>query len=450
MQPTDATQSATHEYALSVGLRPVPLQTAYVAAMLCLYSKHVCLLVSETGIGKTAMLRKIAEQNELDFILFPLACREPTDITGPMLPTADGKSYSYLPDSRIPLAGFENADKPALLAFDEVNRAPKSTLNPVFPVWVERILGVHELGENVYVIAAMNPPTGEYAVTTQFSTDPAMRRRTCQVVVDLSVTEWLRWAKEPARRVAAVLPPLSEVPDVKPGRPIHPCVVEYIQSDRSALLDRDARDSNKVFSCPANLEFVSDTFYVVEQLRLNTDDPLIAAGLFAKIAGHIGQTRAKVIIDQFTKHASSIDPRDILSNLHNPKSSIRAKLERLVESGRAAEIAGALNNLAVVWVEGANTGAYEYEKSAKSLAPLFEICPMDVCGSFFDALVIAGRENPPSDVSRDVVMELTSRLHEEPVFRAYIAKKRAAETEHRGELANMEEGAAEAQRRAAS
>jgi hypothetical protein len=65
-QPT-STGNKTLEYAESIGLVPVTLSVARDVVQLCMYDRHVGLLISESSVGKTAVLRQLAQANGMEF-----------------------------------------------------------------------------------------------------------------------------------------------------------------------------------------------------------------------------------------------------------------------------------------------------------------------------------------------------------------------------------------------
>ena len=112
-----------HTYAEGIGLTPVPLSVAKNVVTMCMYDRHVPLLISESAVGKTAVLRQLARAHGMGFKFFGLAHREASDLTGPMMPSSDGKTYQHLPPNDIPLMGHNNQDDLLMLDLAEANRA---------------------------------------------------------------------------------------------------------------------------------------------------------------------------------------------------------------------------------------------------------------------------------------------------------------------------------------
>jgi len=425
MTQASPSSNKTLDYAEEIGLVPVSLKTAAWVIQLCAYDRHVPLLIGETSTGKTAILRQLAEYNELDFLFYGLAHKEASDLTGPMMPSSDGVTFQHLPPANIPIKGHAGEDRFVMMDLAEVNRADSTVHNAAFQVWTDRQLGTHELGENVIVVSDMNPPDGDYAVTSSFSSDPAMRRRTCQIVVNFSVNDLLAWAKDPASATQFNMPKLSEDGVLEPvglhrKRPWHPSVVEFLQANVDIALDRQARDAGKIFACPSTWHACSDTLYTLERLEIDTSSASMQLALLTKLAGHIGHTHAKSLLEYHNREASALDPRDMLLHFADEDNRSCRRVEKLLEAGHAGHVAGALNNLAIVWAEGVEAEEFTSEDCAPHLAKIFNMVPTDVGGQLLDAIVdadskVGASTGGPSQRSTGLVR----LLHKQPAFKEF-------------------------------
>jgi MoxR-like ATPase len=387
-------QEEKRSYAEEVGLESVPLSIAALVCQLCWADRHVPMLISESGIGKTAVIKQLGRIHEMETIIYTLAHCEPSDLKGPMWPSDDG-TFKTLPDGRIPFEEVGDPDRRAILFFDEPNRADMTTLNAVFPAWTERRLGGHALGRNVVVAAAMNPPDGEYAVTSQFSSDPAMRRRTCQIVVHFSMSEFLRHAEAPGEAVNKYsLPRLefdAEYFEEKKKRPFHPAVIQFLRANPDLALDRQSRGAGRVYACPATWEPVSDTFYTVERLGLDLDDAVVSRALLIKVSGHVNVNVARDVLDVFNRVSTAIEPDDVLMN-YKKGTTVYAKIQRLIAQSDSAQLAKLVNAVALAFYSSDKEFYKNRALCSAQIAELFATMPFTHSGELTTALAKAGKE----------------------------------------------------------
>jgi hypothetical protein len=339
-----------------------------------------------------------------------------------MMPSSDGMTFQHLPPKDVPLMGLPNEDVLTMYDLIEINRGDKTVHNAIMPILMDRLLGSHMLGPNVLVVADMNPPDGDYVVTSSFSSDPAIRRRMCQIVVNFSATEWLAWAKNPAGAQELFLPPIGECLEpigANDLRPLHPSVIEFTQSDIDLALDRQSRDSGKVYGCPSTWHACSDTLYTIERLELDTSNPRLSLALLTKMSGHVGHAAAQQLLEYHNRSASALDPRDMLLHFADPDNKSHRRVKKLLKDGHAGRISGALSNMATVWAEGVEAGHFTSEDCAPHLAEIFNMVPTDVGGSLLDAIVDADAAQPGAGGPTVRSTGLVRLLHKEPAFKSF-------------------------------
>ncbi len=473
---TTGKEQVIKTYADEIGIVPVSINTAKMIAQLCWEDNHVPLFISESGIGKTAGVKQLARTNNMTTVVYSLAHCESSDVTGPPYPREDG-TYTVLRDGRVPLkADLTGKDRvtevlleklltkkefaslslatygkvqgkldanglaertvqyllakealeaqenrAVVLFFDEINRAPMDTLNAVFPVWTERRLGTFELGPNVRVVAAMNPPGGAYSVTTQFSTDPAMRRRCCQIFIEFSSTELFQYMASPgAKETASKLPPLdlSDVHTRDALRPWHPCVQSYLRSNPGCIQDEASREAGKVYGNPSTWEAVSDTLYTVERLKLDLGDLVISRAVTHKIAGHVGYNAACEVLSFYKDSSAAIDPKALLLDFKEGSQAF-SQVHMLLSGGDH----GALSN---TMLEAARL-YYELEESVattagvvSSIALLVSTAPLNTSQAFMMEIARHSREQATDRESRILRMyRLVDALAHNSVYNSY-------------------------------
>jgi len=377
-------EAENRDYADEIGTISVSLGTAKLIVQLCWHDGHVPLLIGESGTGKTAAIRQLAKVNGMRMLPFHLGNVDSTDIRGPMFPQ-EGGTFKFLTPGHIPvkwqadlrqtrvlhryaLHGFELEDvlaenfdetllpeeftdrdrdtffsirrdsvkeeEPAALFFDETNRGSKDAMNAVMSVWQERLLGDAELGDNVRICAAMNPPGGTYSVNAQFSNDPAMRRRVCQIVVEFSRGEFLRYVEDPSKQEEkSRIPELDfkELAARDKNRPYHDSVVAYLRQHPDSMLDTRRREAGKIYGCPPTWEAVSDTMYTLDRLDLAISDTVLRRAITAKLAGHVGYNDASDFIAFHEKQVDVLDPIEVLYN-YEPGTPVYKTVQKMLKA----------------------------------------------------------------------------------------------------------------------
>lgn len=144
------------------------------------------LQVGPMGVGKSQIMKQIADELGYKLIDLRLAQQESGDLIG--LPYKNGDSSTHWAKPEW----WPKEGEKCIVFLDELNRAPNDVRQAVFQLVLDRRLHTHILPKDCYVHAAVNPDNGNYQVETL---DPAMIRRFCSIVVEPDVDTWLAWAK---------------------------------------------------------------------------------------------------------------------------------------------------------------------------------------------------------------------------------------------------------------
>ena len=329
-------------YADTIGVESCSLEVARLVVQLCWYDRHVPMLISESGVGKTGMISQLAAYNKARMEMYNLGHMDRVDLTGPAFPSKTKRdAYVYLRDGRLPFLGYEDAEDFVVMFLDEFNRGKMDTINGVFSAIGERRLGMHTLGHNALLVAAMNPPNTDYAVEAKASSDPALRRRFCNIVVEPSAATFLDYASDPKaaqQRGVMNLPPLEDFPP-PPHRigqtverpPFHPTVLDFIQSSPTSYYDHQSQAAGKVYANPAVWEAVSDTLDTVERLGLSLDILSIRAAVRVKLGGFVGKVTAATLVDaMLDRDKRPLDPWEVLRN-YKPGTPIYGKIQTALQ-----------------------------------------------------------------------------------------------------------------------
>lgn len=137
------------------------------------------------GIGKSSIVRQVAEKLGIGFVDMRCAQLEPADLRGFPDKGSDGRTH-FLPPGEMPHSGA------GILLLDEINRANQDVLSAAFQLVLDRAVGEYQLPAQWSIVCAGNFQQTGYAVT---ELDPAFRDRFCHAVVSAGQTTYDEWAE---------------------------------------------------------------------------------------------------------------------------------------------------------------------------------------------------------------------------------------------------------------
>jgi len=118
------------------------------------------LLIGDPGLGKTAIVRQVAEDLGLELEVVRLAEYEPSDMAGWNLPNEAKDKMTRIKPNWIP-----DGDKPTLVFFDEITQGHTMNQNVVAQAVNERRVGPHALPDNAVIVCAGNPQSAKAGTT---------------------------------------------------------------------------------------------------------------------------------------------------------------------------------------------------------------------------------------------------------------------------------------------
>lgn len=194
------------------------------------------------GIGKSSIVKQIAEDKRVGFIDLRLALMDPTDLKG--IPFYDKESHTALwaPPAFLP------RDGEGILFLDELNSAPPSVQASAYQLILDRKVGEYELPEGWAIVAAGNRE-GDRGVTYRMPSPLANRFVHFEMEVD--VQDWRLWA-------------------YKKG--LDERVISYISYKSEHLFTFDAKSDIKSFATPRSWEYVNKILKstITKELLLDT------------------------------------------------------------------------------------------------------------------------------------------------------------------------------------
>jgi hypothetical protein len=199
------------------------------AVELVIAGGDVPLVVGESGIGKTALMKKLCERNNYYYITIDGNMLKEGEIGG--LPTIDeytafveGKEVKrkrtvyavHTKLQEIDKVIEEKAERRILLFIDEINRCEHTVQQELMNIILNREINGYILPEEVIVTAAMNPSNkyedfleSDYQVVDM---DSAQEDRFVWLVMEADIKSWLSWGAEEGEIHEFVLEFLSSFP----------------------------------------------------------------------------------------------------------------------------------------------------------------------------------------------------------------------------------------------
>ena len=146
------------------------------------------MLWGPPGVGKSTVVRSVAEAQGVGFLDIRLAQREPVDLRGLPVPRED--AVEWLLSSEWP----RDPDSRGIILFDELTAADRTLQVAAYELILERRLGtLYTVPPGWYIVAAGNR-AGDRAVAGTLSS--ALANRFCHLDVTVQVEDWVAWAAE--------------------------------------------------------------------------------------------------------------------------------------------------------------------------------------------------------------------------------------------------------------
>lgn len=171
---------------------------------LVLSAGEVPLIVGESGIGKTDLVREIAEEKHWSLIVIDGNLLKEGEIGG--LPTIESytgldkserKTTIYAVHTKLREIDEEiSKGKTVLLFIDEINRCEHTVQQELMNLILNREINGYKLNEDVKILAAMNP-SSKYGSDFDYQVvdmDAAQENRFVWLYMEPDYIQWLDWA----------------------------------------------------------------------------------------------------------------------------------------------------------------------------------------------------------------------------------------------------------------
>ena len=283
-----------------------------------------CLLVtSPPGMGKTQIIKEMAEKTNSLLIDIRLSQKDETDV-GLFPVVVNDKNNKPLYVKEVPphwaVLANEYNDGMVIVVFEELNRARREVQNGALQILMERCIGYDfRFNDNVLFIATSNI---DDSYTEVFS--DAMKGRLVHIEFAFSYNEWVKnWAKEN----------------------IHEYVLGWLDND-NMVLQEVPKEDNIAYCSPRSVERLSNMIYLLE------DQTPSGVQNFLRRRGSaiIGDTYLKFLT--YLKDISSFDASLVLSG--------KFTAEQVRDTPRA-DLVKVVNGLSTIFTDGSyyNIKAHE-------------------------------------------------------------------------------------------
>ena len=180
------------------------------------------------GIGKSSIVKQIAEIKDLEFLDLRLSLLDPTDLKGIPFFNAETKEGVWAKPSFLPsLEGSKG-----ILFLDEINTAPPAVQASAYQLILDRRVGEYELPEGWSIVAAGNRENDRGVV---YKMPPPLANRFVHFEMEVDFNDWKAWAY---------------------AAKIESSIIAYLAYDKSMLFTFDATSNEKSFATPRSWEYV--------------------------------------------------------------------------------------------------------------------------------------------------------------------------------------------------
>jgi hypothetical protein len=273
---------------------------------------EVPLLVGESGIGKTALAKEIAKQNNWSLIVIDGNLLKEGEIGG--LPTVEAytvvdengnmiqrKTTVYAIHNKLREIDEEIEKGSSVLLFiDEINRCEHTVQQELMNLILNREINGYKLSKEVKILAAMNP-SGKYGSDFDYQVvdmDAAQENRFVWLYMEPDYIQWLNWANDVG---------------------LEPKVIEFISTFPEYLHKLNEDD---IRATPRSYERISKAYKVYQEQK----DSIPRTVFLNVLKGNVG----KLIAEEFVNFQES-DYRPLISyeDIFSGTSISAAMIERI-------------------------------------------------------------------------------------------------------------------------
>jgi hypothetical protein len=259
---------------------------------LVLESGGVPLIIGDSGIGKTALIKRICKEKKLHCVTIDANLLKEGEIGG--LPTLE--EYEVTTNSgsikrkrtvyavhnklqEIEAKAVKDSEEEIMLFIDEINRCDHAVQQELMNIILNREINGFILPSNVKVVAAMNPSSNFNENTNSnyqvVEMDPAQEDRFVWIEMEADVNSWIKWGMD-----------LDKTYNVEGESNVDKAVLEFITSYPQYL--NTPQSTEMVKATPRSWKRVSDSYRVF----VKSSDRISNKIFFNVVKGNVGTSIA--------------------------------------------------------------------------------------------------------------------------------------------------------------
>lgn len=304
------------------------------------------MLVAKHGVGKSSVVKQVAQELNIGFFDVRLSQCEVGDIKG--LPYLDEK------DNRTrflkPYWWPRDPNSKGILFFDELNRATKDVLQAVFEICLDRRLDGEALPAGWRVVSAINA-TDDYDVV---ELDPALLDRWFYIDFDPTPKEWIKWATSAG---------------------IHPAIVDFLSQNEDSLDPPVGHlEAGKVYPSRRSWSQFNDTMTALG-LWDAPDEGMVTSIAKGWLGSAVSIQFPKFLANEYAR----LKADEILDNFE----AVRHKVEAAASD---MESVAALSKSVINVINKRNASGME-EKHRDNVKSFMQVLPKEVASDFWVQLL---------------------------------------------------------------
>ena len=327
---------------------------------LVLSTKEVPLVVGESGIGKTALAKRLAKENNWSLVVIDGNLLKEGEIGG--LPTIESyigvdsngnevekKATIYAVHNKLREIDKEVANgRTVLLFIDEINRCEHTVQQELMNLILNREINGYKLDDEVKILAAMNP-SSKYGSDFDYQVvdmDAAQENRFVWLNMEPDYSQWLSWAIDAG---------------------IEQKVIEFISTFPEYLHKINEDD---VRATPRSYERVSKTYKMYKEKK----DSIPRSVFLNVIKGNVG----KVIAEEFISFVEA-DSNPLISynDVFCGETLSGEVIERVKNESHTRLYLSAMNILKTLESNIENDN-FDYENKINRFVEFIKIYPIDL------------------------------------------------------------------------
>jgi hypothetical protein len=290
-----------------------PKEEKYFRIILSRYG--VLYIQAKPGVAKSAIARSIANKLDLNYVDMRLAMSDESDFKYPYLEDKDyGDGKIKVSSYAVPRWAYEANQRPTLIHFEELNRAPQFVRNAALQILLEREIGSFKFNDNVFMMASGN--MGEEDKTDVEEFDSALNNRLIHVNHTLTPEEWI-----------------TDFAD----KNCHRLITSFIQAHPERMY-QDPNENSKAYATPRSWTMLSE--FIVQNWGKEASPREFLPMLKEVATSYLGNTAVKFI--QYCEDMMNISITDVLNNYDRVKKDLdkynRDKNSELIQSLKAIDI----------------------------------------------------------------------------------------------------------------